>query len=54
MYYICKMTDDGHWEALDNLPSYSEADAIIDNYFDLYPFAYIDILSQATYEASQS
>ena len=45
MYYIARMTDDGNWEYLDKAPTYSDAEMTFDTYCDMYPNAYIDILS---------
>lgn len=45
IYYIAKMSDDGNWEYLDNVPTYSDAEMILDSYCDMYPHAYVDIVS---------
>ena len=45
MYYIARINDEGNWEYLDNVPTYSEAEEVFDAYCDMYPHAYIDILS---------
>ncbi len=45
MYYIARMTDDGNWEYLDNVPTYSDAEMVFDAYCDMYPNAYVDIIS---------
>ncbi len=45
MYYIARMTDEGNWEYLDNLPTYSDAEDVFDLYCDMYPHAYIDIIA---------
>jgi hypothetical protein len=38
------MDDEGNMLALDTFDSYSEAEMNIDAYFDMYPYAYVDIL----------
>jgi hypothetical protein len=43
-YYIAKMSDEGNWEYLDNAPSYSDAEMMLDAYCDMYPQAYIDVI----------
>jgi hypothetical protein len=45
IYYIAKMSDDGNWEYLDNTPTYSDAEMMFDSYCDMYPHAYVDIVS---------
>ena len=52
MYYVALMNDSGQWEALDNVPTYSAAEELLDAYCDLYPNAYVDVISQAEYESS--
>jgi hypothetical protein len=49
MYYIAMLTE-GTMKALDFLPSYSDAEDVIDAYCDQYPNAWIEIVSQADYE----
>ena len=44
MYYIARMTDEGNWEALDKFPTYSDAENVFDDYCDMYPNAYVDIV----------
>ena len=45
IYYIAKMSDDGNWEYLDNAPTYSDAEMMFNSYCDMYPHAYVDIVS---------
>jgi hypothetical protein len=45
MYYIARMNEDGNWEYLDNLPTYSDAEDVFDSYCDMYPQSYIDIIA---------
>jgi len=45
VYYIAMMDDNGNWQYLDNAPSYSDAELMFDSYCDMYPHAYVDIIS---------
>ena len=45
MYCIARMNEEGNWEYLDNLPTYSDAEEILDAYCNMYPQAYIDIVA---------
>ena len=45
MYYVARMDDDGIWQYLDNAPSYSDAEMMLDAYCKMYPHAYVDIVS---------
>ncbi|AGK86510.1 hypothetical protein S-CBP1_0004 [Synechococcus phage S-CBP1] len=45
MYCIARINDDGNWEYLDNVPTYSDAEELLEFYCDMYPHAYIDILA---------
>ena len=45
IYYIARMNEEGNWEYLDNVPTYSDAEALLDAYWNMYPHAYIDIIS---------
>ena len=45
MYYIARINDEGNWEYLDNVPTYSDAEELIDSYWRMYPHAYIDIVA---------
>lgn len=45
MYYIARMNEEGNWEYLDNVPTYSDAEELIEAYCTMYPYAYIDIVS---------
>ncbi len=44
-YTISRMDDDGKWVALDSFDSYSEAELNYDKYVEMYPYAYVDIVS---------
>ena len=44
-YYIARIDDDGKWVILDPFDSYSDAEMVFDNYCDMYPHAYVDIIS---------
>jgi hypothetical protein len=50
MYYIAMMTE-GTMKALDNFPSYSDAEMHFDAYCDLYPNAWIEIVSKGDYDS---
>jgi len=43
-YTIARMDDEGHWVAIDSFDSYSEADLVLDKYFDMYPSTIVDII----------
>jgi hypothetical protein len=45
MYTIARMNDEGKFIALDTFDSYSEAEMMFDSYCDMYPHAYVDIVS---------
>jgi hypothetical protein len=45
MYYIAKMSDEGKWEYLDNLPTYSDAEDCYDLYCEMYPHALVEIIA---------
>lgn len=44
-YYIARIDEDGKWVILDPFDSYSDAEMVFDNYCDMYPHAYVDIIS---------
>lgn len=48
MYYTVMMTE-GTMKALDNHPSYSDAEMHYDAYCDLFPNAWIEIVSEGDY-----
>ena len=43
-YTISRMDDEGNMIALESYDSYSEAEMNINAYFNMYPYAYVDIL----------
>ena len=47
MYTIARMNDEGKFIALDTFDSYSEAELNYDKYGDMYPYALIEIISNA-------
>jgi hypothetical protein len=49
MYFIAMMTE-GTMKALDNFPSYSDAEMHYDAYCDMYPNAWIEIVSKGDYD----
>jgi hypothetical protein len=45
-YYIARIDDEnGKWVILDPFDSYSDAEMVFDSYCDMYPYAYVDIIS---------
>lgn len=44
-YIIARMDDDGQWQYMDRFSTYSDAEMHFDQYCDMYPNAYIDIIS---------
>jgi peptide methionine sulfoxide reductase MsrA len=44
-YTIARLDDEGRWEFLESFDSYSEAEDAHDAYCDMYPQAYIDVIS---------
>ena len=49
MYYTVMFTE-GTMKALDNHPSYSDAEMTLDAYCDRYPNAWIGIVNEADYD----
>jgi hypothetical protein len=45
MYYVCRMTDTFQWEGLRSTTDENYAEQILDYYCNLWPDAYIDILT---------
>jgi hypothetical protein len=45
MYTISRMDDEGNMLALESFDTYSEAEMMFDSYCDMYPHAYVDIVS---------
>jgi hypothetical protein len=43
-YTISRMDDEGNMIALESFDTYSEAEMVIDGYFNMYPHAYVDII----------
>ena len=44
-YTISRMDDEGNMLALESFNTYSEAEMMFDSYCDMYPHAYVDIVS---------
>lgn len=44
-YIIARMDDDGQWQYMDRFSTYSDAEMHFDQYCDMYPNAYIDIIN---------
>jgi hypothetical protein len=53
MYYIVKMDDSGAWDALASFDTYSEADLEHEDYCNKYPYAWVEVISKADYNASK-
>lgn len=51
-YYIVKM-DDGAWDALASFDTYSQAELLHEDYCNKYPYAWVEIVSQADYNAGK-
>jgi hypothetical protein len=49
MYYIARIVD-GNWQVLDNMPTYSDAEMMIDAYRNLYQDSYVEIVSNTHFE----
>ncbi len=47
MFYISRLDDEGNWQGLRSTTDETYVEQLFDHFCDLYPFAYIDIL---TYE----
>jgi hypothetical protein len=43
-YTISRMDDEGNMIALESFNTYSEAEMNINAYFNMYPYAYVDII----------
>jgi len=43
-YTISRMDDEGNMIALESFDTYSEAEMNINAYFNMYPYAYVDII----------
>lgn len=54
MFYICKLTDDGHWQGLRSTTDEEYAERIVDFYCDKWPNAYIDILTYDEYHGGKA
>ena len=52
-YYIVKMDDKGAWDALASFDCYSEAELEHEDYCDKYPNAWVEVVSQADYNAGK-
>ena len=50
MYYMVMMTE-GTMKALDCFSSYSDAEMHHDSYCDLYPNAWVEVVSKADFDA---
>jgi hypothetical protein len=44
-YTIARMDNEGNMLALESFDTYSEAEMMFDSYCDMYPHAYVDIVS---------
>lgn len=49
MYYVCRLTDDGIWVGLRSTADEDYAEVMYDYFCDLYPGAYLDILTYDEY-----
>ena len=49
LYYICRMTAEGQWEGLRSTSEQGYSEQLCDYYSELYPNAYIDILTYDEY-----
>jgi len=45
LYYICRMDADGNWEGIRSVQGEDYADKVCDHYCEIYPMAYIDVLT---------
>jgi len=53
-YTIARMDDEGNMIALETFDTYSEAEMNINAYFNMYPYAYVDIIVSPNWLHSQS
>jgi hypothetical protein len=45
LYYICRMDSDGNWQGIRSCQGEDYADKLCDYYCEIYPMAYIDVLT---------
>lgn len=45
LLYICRMDSDGNWEGIRSVQGEEYAERVLDYYCEIYPHAYIDILT---------
>jgi hypothetical protein len=53
LYYICRLNDQGQWEGLRSTSDKGYSEQLCDYYCELYPNAYIDILTHDEYQGGK-
>jgi hypothetical protein len=53
MFYISRLDDEGNWQGLRSTTEEAYAEQLFDYYCDLYPFAYIDILTHEEFHSKE-
>jgi len=48
MYAISRLNDDGRWQCLMPFDTYTEADLAFDDWCEMYPNAYLEIIGGDT------